>query len=60
MTKYSVFNYVLPTENKRLIKFQKDGCFINAESAYASAGINLIDITLEELNRLRKNLKSVN
>ena len=38
---YGRFNYVLPEENKRLVKYQKTHSFVSPEQAYQQAGIDL-------------------
>mgnify|MGYP006269269801 CR=1 FL=1 len=38
---YGRFNYVLPEENKRLVKYQKTHSFVSPEVAYQQAGIAL-------------------
>ena len=38
---YGQFNYVLPEENKRLVKYQKTHSFVSPEQAYQQAGIDL-------------------
>jgi hypothetical protein len=38
---YGQFNYVLPEENKRLVKFQKTHSFVLPDHAYRQAGIEL-------------------
>ena len=38
---YGRFNYVLPEENKRLVKYQKTHSFVSPEMAYQQAGIGL-------------------
>ena len=40
-TKYGLFNYVLPDENKRLVKYQKAKIFKSPEDSYNKAGIKL-------------------
>ena len=46
------FNYVLKIENTRLSRFQRTDKFIDEETAYRLAGIEMVAITLEEVNRL--------
>jgi hypothetical protein len=38
---YGQFNYVLPEENKRLVKYQKTHSFVSPDHAYRQAGIEL-------------------
>ena len=38
---YGQYNFVLPEENKRLVKYQKTKSFISPEQAYEQAGIQL-------------------
>lgn len=52
--KYAKYNLVLPQENKKITKFQKDGLFNSIEEAYDRAGIALMDISREEINALKK------
>lgn len=42
---YGQFNYVLPEENKRLVKYQKTHSFISPAHAYEQAGIQLIQLS---------------
>ena len=51
---YGRFNYVLPEENKRLVKFQKGGNFVSPEDAYQNANIQLRKLSNEQLNKIRK------
>ena len=50
---YGQFNYVLPEENKRLVKYQKAHTFISPEDAYAQAGIGLKQLSRPLLNAIR-------
>lgn len=50
--KYGRVNFVTSTENKRLTKFQKVGVFTTPERAYEQAGIKLIEVTDEELQKV--------
>ena len=45
LTAYGKFNYVLPEENKRLVKFQKTHLFVSPQHAYQQAGIRLIELS---------------
>jgi len=51
---YAQFNIVTPLENKKISQFQRDGVFIDIEGAYKAAGIELLQITNEELASLLK------
>ena len=51
---YGRYNLVLPEENKRLVKYQKGIIFTNPEDSYRKAGINLRNITEEQLNQIKK------
>lgn len=53
---YAKFNIVTPLENKKISQYQRDGIFIDIESAYQSAGIELLEITNEELVFLKKGI----
>lgn len=55
LSRYSRFNYVLPSENKRLIRFQKKENFTTPEEAYSAAGISLVPLSLDELRVLKRN-----
>ena len=46
LNRYGQFNYVLPEENKRLVKYQKTHSFKSPDCSYASAGIKLIQLSL--------------
>ena len=48
------FNYVLKEENSRLARFQRADIFIDEEDAYKKAGIEMVTITLEEIEFLQK------
>lgn len=50
---YGQFNYVLPEENKRLVKYQKTHTFISPEVAYEQAGIGLKQLSRPLLNAIR-------
>ena len=51
---YGRFNFVLPEENKSLVKYQKGHVFVNPEDSYRQACIELRKISQEQLNRIRK------
>jgi len=53
LTSYGQFNYVLPEENKRLVKYQKTYSFVSPEHSYASAGIELIQLSLPLLKEIQ-------
>jgi len=46
------FNLVLKNENRDLIKYQKDATYVDEHSSYNSAGINLVEMSIEEINKL--------
>ena len=50
---YGRFNFVLPEENKRFVKFQKGSVFKSPEDAYKKAGIYLRNITVEQLKQIK-------
>jgi hypothetical protein len=50
---YGQFNYVLPEENKRLVKYQKTHTFISPADAYEQAGIGLKQLSRPLLNAIR-------
>jgi hypothetical protein len=52
--KYAKFNFVTPQENAKLKKYQKDTIFINSETAYKSAGIELFEINEYDFKKLKK------
>jgi hypothetical protein len=52
--KYSKFNYVTSSENKKVSKFQKTEDFIDPERAYKEANIQLIEISKDELKKIKK------
>ena len=52
--RYGRFNYVLPEENKRLVKYQKGGNFLSPEDSYQKAGIPLRKLSHEQLKMIRK------
>ena len=53
LSRYGRFNYVLPEENKRLVKYQKTRTFVSPEHSYASAGIELIRLSLPLLKEIQ-------
>ncbi len=55
--KYAKFNFVTPQENKRISRHQRDVVFVDIETAYQTAKIELVEITFEELKKLRKGTK---
>ena len=50
---YGQFNYVLPEENKRLVKYQKTSQFVSPDQAYRQAGIELKALSLPLLKAIR-------
>tara|TARA_B100000963_G_scaffold265752_1_gene233976 strand:- start:8 stop:562 length:555 start_codon:yes stop_codon:yes gene_type:complete len=50
---YGRFNFVLPEENKRLVKFQKGSVCTSPEDSYKKAGIYLRNITVEQLKQIK-------
>jgi hypothetical protein len=50
---YGRFNYVLPDENKRLVKYQKTHSFVSPEHSYALAGIELVRLSLPLLKEIQ-------
>ena len=52
--KYAKFNYVTPQENKKISKYQREDVFVDIETAYANAEIELIEISDEEFKKLKK------
>ena len=51
---FALFNYVTPTENKKLAKHQTEDKFETIEKAYENANIKLIHIDNVELKKYRK------
>ena len=51
-TKYGLFNYVLPDENKRLVKYQKAKIFKSPEDSYNKAGIKLKKLSIKEFKSI--------
>ena len=54
LTKYGLYNYVLPEENKRLVQYQKGHVFVSPEDSYMQAGIQLRKLSHEQINMIRK------
>ncbi len=52
--KYAKYNIVTPQENKKLAKYQREHEFIDVETPYIKAKIELIEITPEILKTLKK------
>lgn len=55
LSRFGRFNYVLKHENSRLAKYQRADKFIDEETAYRMAGIEMEHITIEELEELLNN-----
>jgi hypothetical protein len=53
-TKYGRLHYITPDENKAVIRFQKDAVFVEPESAYKNAGIQLINVVASDLKAIKK------
>ena len=51
---YCRFNFVLPEENKSLVKYQKGYVFRIPEDSYRKAGIYLRNISEEQLTQIKK------
>ena len=54
---YGQFNLVLSRENKDLIKFQRSSTFVDDETSYRSANIELLERTIEQLRDLSPDRK---
>jgi hypothetical protein len=52
--KFCKFNYVTPQENKSLSRHQRDDVFIDIETAYKEANIELVEMTSEEYKKRRE------
>ncbi|MBA9075887.1 hypothetical protein [Rufibacter quisquiliarum] len=48
LNEYGKYNYVLKSENRQLVTFQKDSNFIDDETAYKAANIILLDAASKE------------
>lgn len=57
--RYGQYNYVLPLENKQLVKYQKTNTFTSPEESYRQAGIELVSLTTEQLWDLRTGNRSL-
>ncbi|MBM3919317.1 MAG: hypothetical protein FJ344_07440 [Sphingomonadales bacterium] len=53
--KFGRFNLVLKSENDRLKKYQKKSVFVNEETAYKLAGIELVPFSVEEYVEFKRN-----
>lgn len=53
LDKYGKFNLVLSKENKDLIKFQRDGSFVDDETSYREASIELLERSYDHLKSLK-------
>lgn len=51
---YGKFNYVLKEENGKLSKHQRAEVFVDEVTAYQNAGIELVSVTYDEIEKLRK------
>jgi hypothetical protein len=54
LQKYGRYNYITPTENKVLVKFQKTHVFADPSVAYSQAGVELVNVSLPELKLILK------
>ncbi len=52
--KYGLYNYVLPSENKKLVKYQKGHMFTSPAASYQQAAIPLRTLSYDKLNLIRK------
>ena len=59
LQKYGRYNYITPTENKVLVKFQKTHVFAEPSIAYAKAGVSLVTVSLSELKAILKRDRGV-
>lgn len=50
---YGRFNYVTPSENRALMPFQKADRFGTPEQAYSDAGVVLVKVSPEQLQRIK-------
>lgn len=50
---YGRFNHITPSENRALMPYQKVDRFVTPEQAYASAGVVLVAVSPEELQRIK-------
>ena len=53
-TKYGLYNYVLPEENKQLVQYQKGHVFVSPEDSYIQASISLSKLSHEQIKMIRK------
>ncbi len=51
---YGRFNYVLPVENKKLVPYQKIDRFRSPMQSYRQAGVELRNVTPDELKRAQR------
>ncbi len=54
LEKYGRFNFVMPKENKWLMKHQKADIFVSPEHSYAQAGVELFEVSYVALQTIRK------
>ena len=59
LQKYGRYDYITPTENKVLVKFQKANVFAEPSVAYAQAGVSLVTVSLSELKAILKRDRGV-
>jgi len=57
--KYAMFNYVTSSENRIVSKYQRTENFVDVEQAYIEADIKLIEISNEELKKVKKGNEEV-
>ena len=54
LTQMGKFNYVLKGENSRMAKFQRANNYVDEATSYQQAGIEMVPITIEEVELLLK------
>ncbi len=54
LEKFGRYNLVLKSENDKLKQFQKKGEFINEETAYLKAGIELVTFTADQYKEYKR------
>lgn len=53
-TKFGRFNYVTSAENRRLMQYQREQTFSDVTTAYGKANIRLLQLSKDELERVRR------
>ncbi|MGB2964355.1 MAG: hypothetical protein WBB69_10260 [Anaerolineales bacterium] len=57
--KFGTYNYVTPSENRNLMKYQTVEVFVNPKDAYEKANIQLVSVSENNISLIKKRDKSL-